>query len=95
MDFDCVMDNTTEIVLTKDEADSLLYAFGWLIYRKLQQTKWVIENKVPENKELLERFVKNYQSILDKIGYVQKEPKNKNKKGETIFSFKKLKPASA
>lgn len=81
-----------DIILTRDEADTLKFAFGWVIYKKLKQTKWVLENKTDieeEKKFKMERFVKNYQSILDKIGYV-----DRSKKG-TIFSFKKLKPYSA
>ena len=86
----------TDIILTKEEADSLKIAFGWIINRKLEQTKWVLENKGDEEsvklkKEQLERCVINYENILKKIGWENKS----NKKNPTVFSFKKARPYSA
>ena len=47
---------------------------GLVVENKLIKTNWVLENREvkPEVKPKLEENVKNYESFLNKIGYVKK-----------------------
>jgi hypothetical protein len=85
----------TDIILTQEEADSLKIQFGWIIKRKLEQTKWVLENKKDEEsvklkKEQMEKCIVHYDNILKKIGW-----EDKSKLRPTVFSFKKARPHCA
>ena len=85
-----------DVILTSEEAETLKISFGWIIDRKLKQTKWVLENKKEEEsvklkKEQMEKCVVNYENILKKIGWEDRT----RKKNPTVFSFKKARPFTA
>jgi len=85
-----------ETLFTKEEIETLKIAFGWVIDKKMKQTQWVLDTKGEEEsvkvkKEQMKMSVKNYESILKKIGWEFRE----GKKYPTIFSFKKARTYNA